>query len=205
MKEPFEEYREWKQDTTRFSPENGRGVETYLKLAGLTEKDLVGKTVLDIGSGPIERFADELQAAVPSVRVFSINPDYARDDELRTNIQKIHKKQNKGSVAAIGQDLPFANGFADYIFAIVSTSHYSNPQYYPQSAKKWSSEDLRVLKSGGQITYFNNTKRGQTYEDLLRDVKELHSFLLSQGFNAELVYRDGNGKEKNIPVVIVRK
>jgi SAM-dependent methyltransferase len=209
------EYREWKPYTTKFSPgEYGRGMEMYLMFAGLTEKDLTGKTVLDIGSGPIEKFAKELKAAVPSVKVFSINPDYAEDLDLRINIQdrwpEIEhndqiERENRGSIAAIGQDLPFADEFADYIFAIVSTSHYSDPEKYPEAAKAWSSEDFRVLKKGGQITYFNNVKKGETYEDFLRDVKKLHEFLLSQGFNAQLVYRDDKEGGKNIPVVIVKK
>lgn len=111
----------------------------------------------------------------------------------------------KGSIAAIGQDLPFADEFADYIFAIVSTSHYSDPEQHPEAAIAWSSEDMRVLKRGGQITYFNNVKKGETYDDFLSGVKKLHEFLLSQGFNAQLIYRNNKKGEENIPVVIVTK
>ena len=114
-------------------------------------------------------------------------------------------KENIGTIAAIGQDLPFIDEFADYIFAIVSTSHYSDPENHLEAAKAWSSEDMRVLKRGGQITYFNNMKKGENYEDFLRHVKNLQTFLQSQGFNAELVYRNKGEIEKDIPVVIVKK
>lgn len=129
------------KDSTQKGPEGGRGLEIYEKALGFKRKELEGKTVLDLGSGILEKFSRELAAEKIDANVVSLNPDYIAE-EYRKRIKQLPDWQ-KMSVAGLGEELPFKNGSFDFVFALSSITDWAH------DPAKICAEIVRVLKDGG--------------------------------------------------------
>jgi len=115
-----------------------RGVESYEEHLGISIKDFIGKSVLDIGSG-FGRFVRE--AREQGVKVTALEPNLIIKEKLRD----YHPKED--SVAGLAQNLPFKDNSFDAI-----TSIFAVPVYLETSAGEYDRtfrEIVRTLKPGG--------------------------------------------------------
>lgn len=122
-----------------------RSIEEYKQTLGITEKDLRGKKVLDIGSGIAERFAKE--AKMIDADVYSINPSL-KEESGRQALVEDNKNWTHKSVAARGQNLPFKENMFDTVIALFSVSYYVSYEDFIIVLKGV----MRILKPGG--TFF---------------------------------------------------
>ncbi len=127
--------------------EGGKSMEQYLDMLNLKKDDLVGKRIMDLGSGPEERFANEIEAAGIESDVVCVNPDYEHES-FKTEVSD--KSPNRERVAAIAQDLPFEDESFDLIVALESVSRYAAPRDSIDEAFSWATELFRVLKEEGE-------------------------------------------------------
>lgn len=117
-----EKARSFKPDTIvdPVMPEGGRPVADYERLLGFDRSDLEGKKVLDLGAGPELKFAKELRDSGSTAKVVSLSPDFA-DRQHAARARKAHPEGVM--VAGTGNNLPFADGSFDRIYALRVLDH----------------------------------------------------------------------------------
>ncbi|HEV7423812.1 MAG TPA: methyltransferase domain-containing protein, partial [Candidatus Paceibacterota bacterium] len=129
----------WVVDTTQaMRKPGGRDLSNYKEFLDFDEKDLEGKTVLDLGSGSQEKLTRNLQEAGIEAKVVSLNPDYSIP-KYRRIINSQEDWQRK-SVASVAQDLPFRDNTFDFILGLESVTMYEDAFEKPLSAEAWSRE-----------------------------------------------------------------
>lgn len=135
-----------------------RFLKDYLQVFELDEAELVGKRILDVGSGRLMRFARE--AATKGINVVSLNPELknaalreepANHDIYGGKLRFWNKWRNKlpPRVAGLAQYLPFKDKSFDAITAFLSV-----PQYLPSDqgeVTKALGEMMRVVEPNGSI------------------------------------------------------
>lgn len=126
----------------------GRSLEEYCKELGINESDLIGKKILDVGSGPTARLERELR---DRAMVVSLSPDYS-DAHYREWLEG-NEGEVKNAVAALGEVLPFKDGTAlegfDYALLLHVTEHVRF-----QSLLKIILESYRTLRTGGKVVVY---------------------------------------------------
>ncbi len=124
-------------ENSRVSDNSYMEYEAYL---GLNTGEMVGKKVLDIGTGYGNTFAKE--AAEKGINVITITSDKGADTR--------HNQSNP-SVFARAQQLPFADNSYDYVVSLLGVPLYliDNKEEY----ESFLAETIRVLKPGGRA-YF---------------------------------------------------
>jgi len=140
-----------------------RDLETYEGMLGFSKEDLKGKNVLDIGSGEKEVFSKELKDDI-GVGVVSVNPDFSMED-FGKHVKNKPVEERK-SLAAIGQELPFKNETFDKVFSLYALTTFAS--HDAESIRQWMSEITRVLKPGGEIRL---APIGAYSEEEIRDTK----------------------------------
>ena len=166
----------YEKGSTFNSPAAGRGLASYESDLGFKRAELEGKRVLDLGSGPAERFSKEVKAAGIKAVVISLNPDYS-DPAIRSRI-KNNPSWDKLSIAGVGQALPFADKSFDLVLGDRSLSLYSDPTMFSDPAKGneilllWGQEVARVLTEGG-VARFTPIVANGLYEPLIIKLKSL--------------------------------
>jgi ubiquinone/menaquinone biosynthesis C-methylase UbiE len=139
----------WERDTTQQMRKlGGRDLEDYKENLGFDEKDLEGKTVLDLGSGSLEKLSRELKKKGIDANVVSLNPDYVL--EKYRKIIANQKDWQKKSAAGIAQELPFRDDTFDKIFSLEAVTFYMDALHESKDAEAWAKEVVRVLKPGGE-------------------------------------------------------
>lgn len=130
-----------------------RAPESYFSHFDLEPEDLKDKSILDVGSGKHEWFADHMKEY--GAEVYSINP------KLRYKWQRDHLNKNNRNhgkaIAARAQEIPFASESFDLVL-----SHWAIPAYIPNRDGEIITEDgkiilqelCRVVKHGGSIRLF---------------------------------------------------
>lgn len=146
------------------------GLREYLGYGGLEVDDLRG-TVLDIGSGPVERFSRE--ASDIGISVIAVNPGLIYQGE-RNSVQCGRHSQfgwdvsylpwRHKSVAALGQELPVATSSVDTIVSCAGVPGYLDPRDYALVLD----EMYRVLKPRGMAYLFPVVEAPGTRFDLNR-------------------------------------
>jgi ubiquinone/menaquinone biosynthesis C-methylase UbiE len=143
IEKPEQTRPKWIEDTTKETrPIGGRSLGEYEKFLGFQRDELSGKTVIDLGSGPTERFSRELKESGIDVNVISINPDYKSEKQRKEIVT--NPEWQKKSVAAIGQELPFQDNSIDEVLGLYSVSWYADTEF-----EQVLPEVYRVLKPGG--------------------------------------------------------
>ncbi len=177
----------------------GRGLEEYEGILGFNRKDLDGKTVLDLGSGQLERLSKELKQQGINANVVSLNPDYALK-KYRQIIKRQEDWQRK-SVAGVGQALPFNDESFNYIVGLESVTLYEDALHEPVAAKAWAKEVARVLKPGGiarlgDILGLKGENKQKAWENIINILK-------AEGVNAEIepFFYQGNLQPKHRLVI----
>lgn len=127
--------------------EGGRDLATYCKELGITEQDLLGKRILDVGAG---LKAELSQALGDKAEVISFSPDYS-NEKYRKHVAGLEKPV----VAGVGQAMPFS----DESFEIVLMLHVAE-HLYSSSLEKIIKEIARILKKGG-IAYIAPLLEGE--------------------------------------------
>ncbi len=139
----------WVMDTTQAMRKGGgRDLADYKEFLDFNEKELDGKTVLDLGSGSLEKLTRNLREKGIEADVVSLNPDYTIP-KYRRIINNQEDWQRK-SVAGLAQSLPFEKESFDFILGVESVTMYEDAFKKPLSAEAWSKEIARVLKPGGE-------------------------------------------------------
>ncbi len=146
----------WERNRTIWSRE--QALEFYREELGVTNEELEGNVILDLGSGEGEPFGQDLKTAGINAEVISLNPDLGPDkfNEYRERL-KNNPNWSKLSVSGIGQVLPFRNETFDTVLAAKSVSSYAAPfaNYKSNSLDNekapefWLREIIRVLKPNG--------------------------------------------------------
>jgi len=161
--------REWLGTTEGSIPKEGRGLSDYERLLDFNRQDLIGKIVLDLGSGRNENFSRDLISQNIKSTVISLNPEY-QNEKKRKNVSNLSDWQ-KNSVAGEGGALPFKDESFDQVLGVYSVSRFSEPCYLnwadeiqdmhsklrqrdKEESLRWLTEISRVLKPGGQARLF---------------------------------------------------
>ncbi|HSX32128.1 MAG TPA: class I SAM-dependent methyltransferase [Candidatus Saccharimonadales bacterium] len=121
-------------------PAGGRDLSTYEGQLQVDRSALLGKKILDLGSGPHVKLAQQLHDLDSRTTVVSLSPDFS-DTEHRTVAQE---KGLSLGVAALGQALPFKNNSFDGVLALHVQEHLSR-----DGVPAVVAEIARVLKPGG--------------------------------------------------------
>lgn len=188
MKRPSENFREWRPHTTEKSANRdgiGYGLEIYQEVFGFKKEELRNSTVMDLGSGPTERFSEDVKKLNINCTVISVNPDYSHDFWLRQEVRSDQwggvKPDNKGSVAAIGQELPFPDGTFKFVVALNSISLYSSATNDSVAATYWTKEVFRVLQPNGKACFFHDSPM-ESEKKYAVDQSKLIKLLKDAGF-----------------------
>jgi ubiquinone/menaquinone biosynthesis C-methylase UbiE len=138
------ERRNLREDTAAIT---ARSAYEYVNYLGIDLEEMKGTSVLDIGSGGANRFANQVSDL--GIKVVSFSPHLrhasSRDDLNYDNIQYKH------SVAGRAQEMPFADNSFDYEVAL-----YSVPLYLPdpEEIKLSINEVVRTLREGGKAYFY---------------------------------------------------
>ncbi len=195
-----EEFKTWKE-----TPTTNRGLEDYLRDLNLTPEMLVGKKILDVGSGT-RRFAKEVKEAGISAEVISIDPVFVSPEEksriqgdstgkLQEMLQNTDVPGVKDkTVAGVGEALPFRDGIFDLVVADNSLPAYGNKEQIDD----FFTEVFRVLKSNGELRFtpsYTMFRRGIEYP-LDKDLKTIITKL--ERDNEFKVIKSGEGQSLTI-------
>lgn len=195
MTSPRDNEQNFMLDTAIWSADSNTGLEQILEIAHLELSDLKG-TVLDLGSGSIDRFSRDVAEA--GIEVVSIDPKLAYAGRRQSvisghdNIDQVHHDgewQNK-SVAGLMQELPIKS---ESIGTIVSSRviPYIDPAEYPVVLR----EINRVLAPNGKGYLFPL----QTEESLPYDEEAFLAALEKSGMKYSVENLEANGtRYKNV-------
>ena len=162
-----------------------RGLADYLNVFDLDESELVGKRVLDVGSGLLMRFAREAKAK--GISVVSLNPEFTdkfvrqeaeQYDAYGRKLRFWQKWRNKlpPRVVGIAQYLPFTNDSFDVVTGFLSVPLYLPPE--KEEIAKAFNEMMRVLKPGGNMNfvYWPDAGEKERYiQEELRSMEQSHN------------------------------
>jgi ubiquinone/menaquinone biosynthesis C-methylase UbiE len=167
----------WVKDTTQaMRKPGGRDLADYKEFLGFDERQLAGKTVLDLGSGSQEKLTRDLKEVGIEANVVSLNPDYSLKKYRR--IINNQEDWQKKSVAAVAQSLPFKDGAFDIVLGLESITMYEDAAEKPDSAKSWAMEVARVLKPGGEarlgeILGIKGETNNNAWQELIKLLEDL--------------------------------
>lgn len=132
-----------------------RGLEFYLENLHLRAEDLVGKRILDFGSGKEAAFARDVAfGQMKNTKVVSFSPHFSKAE---------YRKDVKGAggsvsaVAGIAQNMPFKDGSFDYVLGVWSVPFHlriGTDDFAEMEVRKALSEALRILAPGGELRLF---------------------------------------------------
>ena len=114
-----------------------RNLQYYYQLLGLTDADIDGKVICDVGAGPQQRFATEVEQKFPSTQVYT------------SDIVGTENKHNRGrSVCAYFSKQPFVDGTFD-----VTLSSWAVPTYVHDlpATLQCIHELVRITRVGGKV------------------------------------------------------
>ena len=174
---PFQKLTPTHLDTTQaMRKPGGRDLEDYKECLGFDEKDLEGKNVLDLGSGPVEKFSRELKQKGIKANVVSLNPDYVLS-KYRNMIRNQADWQKK-SVAGAGQALPFTDETFDFVVGLESITFYEDALHEKEAAREWAKEVARVLRPGGEarvgeILGLKGEAKKKAWDEIIKLLEEL--------------------------------
>ncbi len=134
-----------------------RGVFEYLDRLGISERDLDDPNiiVMDLGAGAEQDFAKQVRQLELKCKVISIDPRLGLSIDKDLSIPGTDREKRlkgrlnpeKNSLAAIGNNLPFAKESFSRIYAMYSVPYYLETA---EEIEELFSEVLRVLKSEGE-------------------------------------------------------
>jgi len=158
-----------------------RGFEGYLQWLGLEEEDLMGKKILDIGSG-LNQFAEDIKNKNLNIDVISLDLFYSLSQKERERLFKDrhseetfpetkekldilaeHGREGK-LIAGLAEELPFKDESFDMVFSLFAMPAYAESD---EQVKKFVSEVQRVLKKGGSARIYPSDyggNRGYEYK-----------------------------------------
>lgn len=166
-----------------------RDLEDYLHFLNLKENDLVGKKILDIGSGAAI-FAKE--AKQKGIEVTAIDPMYS-DSEGREYFNTVWVKENfrPRGIAGVNQELPFKNEKFDTVICMFSSFHYAQSE---EDIQRNLTESLRVLRDNGTL-YICPVDRDENNNRLsINCESDKQEYKLSEYFFGLLEYLKVEGK-----------
>jgi SAM-dependent methyltransferase len=159
-----------------------RGLDFYFKRLNLRTEDLVGKKILDLGSGKEAAFAsDIILKELQNTQVVSFSPHFSKEE---------YRKDSKegenvvGAVAGIAQEMPFKDGSFDYVLGVWSVPFHlriGKTDVAEVEVRKALGEAIRILAPGGEL---------RLYPFIDTDIESLRAVLPDQGI--EYSIENGN-------------
>jgi ubiquinone/menaquinone biosynthesis C-methylase UbiE len=152
-----------------------RGLDDYKDKLRLKDEDLSGKKILDLGSGPTSKFAQDVKKRFPETEVVSL--DYSFKGARRTYFEPSLTKEASEGVAGLDRAkglftaLPFADNSFDVIVSSAAMPLYlNNPKQIEQSFK----EVVRVLRKGGKAHIGPVAYTDVISKDPKKEIRETH-------------------------------
>ena len=141
-KEEFAQERGWYPGSIEplKQPKGGRNLADYERVLGFERKDLEGETILDLGTGPEGKLAQELLQAKVEAQVVSLSPD------LVFGKYRGAFKKPVQAIAGLGQNLPFQHESFDRVLLLFVLEHLQSDDDFFSLIE----ETARILKKGGQ-------------------------------------------------------
>lgn len=127
------------EQSAELADKTNRGVFQYEHNLRIDHRDLAGKVVLDLGSGPGDMFAQEMKHKVPDAKVVSYDYDSVQEKDVT--------RQSSKHVRGLFSQLPFADNSMDVVLSSAGMPLYLHNQEQMKVAFK---EAIRVLKPGGE-------------------------------------------------------
>jgi len=128
-----------------------RGLSEYTKELRLPVDALIDKKILDLGSGPTVKFAQEVQKNFPGTKVVSL--DYSFEERERSDFSYFPTEETrKGAekvekISGLFTALPFKNETFDTVVSSAAMPLYLTSL---EQIEKAFEEVIRVLKKGGK-------------------------------------------------------
>lgn len=150
-----------------------RGLDFYLERLNLRAEELVGKRILDLGSGKEAAFArDVMLKEMKDTQVVSFSPHFSKE-EYRKDLKGTGSAV--GAVAGIAQEMPFKNGSFDYVLGVWSVPFHlriGKKDVAEVEVRKALGEAIRILAPGGEL---------RLYPFIDTDMESLRAILPDQG------------------------
>ena len=142
-------------ESAKISLTDKGGLKYYEAKLRLTQEDLAGKNILDLGSGQESRFAQDVREQFPGTNVISLDYSFDRLPRQEFGLEPIRaeeaesreKTKDLTRVRGLFTKLPFADNSFD---TVVSSG--AMPLYLTnlEQIEEAFSEVIRVLKQGGK-------------------------------------------------------
>lgn len=151
-----------------------RGLDFYAEHLHLSEQELAGKRVLDLGSGKEAALARDIarRPGLEGTRVVSFSPHFSMAID-RADVKRAG--QAATAVAGIAQQLPFKNEKFDYVLSVWAVPFHLRGERITESeeqVQKALAEAWRVLVPGGEM---------RLYPFITTDVASLEAVLSANG------------------------
>lgn len=125
-------------ESAALAHKSDRGFGDYKKYLRINEEDLIGKDVLDLGSGPESRFAQEAEKNLPNTKVTSLDFSFEGAEQVGSKPQKVR---------GLFTQLPFADDSFEVVISAFAMPFYLHNQEQISNAIR---EVIRVLRKGGK-------------------------------------------------------
>lgn len=190
-------------------------LDVYLTDFGLTEADLTGKRILDLGAGPRQFAFESLTAGIKTRGVWSLDGRYPWMATLRmiemgrlmranSPVLNQWSEVGKKSVEGTMERLPFGDGSFDLILSRDALTHVFDSALPMANALL---EVVRVLAVGGEALIFPGWLDNWKNEEKERVKDALGALAGLAGVSAELVEieRQFAGRMVNGVMMVLRK
>lgn len=150
MKEnPNFEFDKGEIESAELSLKSDRGLESYIRYLRISEEDLEGKKILDLGSGPNSNFAKDVEEQIKETEVVSVDYTFEDEDDIENQKQTIEEKDNDDlkQVKALFSKLPFKDNSFDIVVSAFAMPFYLQDK---ERIEKAIEEIIRVLENGGK-------------------------------------------------------
>ena len=178
-------------ESAELSLKGSRNLEGYKFYLRIKEKDLANKEILDLGSGPYGRFAEEVEKKISGAKVTSFDYSFEKpavNKELGERVlfdplvtENSGETKQLKRVRGLFTKLPFAPGSFDVVVSSAAMPLYLNNS---EQIKDAFQEVIRILKEGGRayigpVAYGNmaaegnEAKQQHSYEDSSKLFREI--------------------------------
>lgn len=171
------------KESAKRSLKTERGLLHYKNFLQLSDSDIEGKKILDLGSGPTHKFANEAEKNYKNTKVISFDYSFDNsnledsDDAIRfpsAELKRVSSSDNnvdKLRIEGMFTELPFKDESFDLVVSSAAMPLYlTKPDQIYMAFK----EVIRVLKEGGKARLGPITYSDIVDSDFSKNIDETH-------------------------------